>query len=151
MNTLELMDAMSVDACMKGGGVCSANDVLHNTFKRPTYIIVNTAESNRLGSHWVGIYLPDTGPVEFFDSLGKSPSHYHLYFHTFLQSFGSGYIWNKVAYQSPDSTLCGEYCLFFGYYRCRGVSMQNILKTIRIGDDGQMRHFYVTHFRRKID
>ena len=71
MNTLELMDAMSVDACMKGGGVWSANDVLRNTFKRPTYIIVNTAESNRLGSHWVGIYLPDTGPVEFFDSFGQ--------------------------------------------------------------------------------
>ena len=147
MNALELMDAMSVDACMKGGGVWSANDVLQNRFKRPTFLIVNTAESHKLGSHWVTIYLPDTGPVEFFDSLGKSPSHYHPYFHTFLQSFGSGYIWNTVAYQSPDSTLCGEYYLYFGYHRCRGVPMRDILKTLRIGDDGQVRNFYLNHFR----
>ena len=71
MNALELMDAMSVDACMKGGGVWSANDVLQNRFKRPTFLIVNTAESHKLGSHWVTIYLPDTGPVEFFDSFGQ--------------------------------------------------------------------------------
>ena len=93
------------------------------------------------------IYLPDTGPVKFFDSLGKPPKYYHRFFQTFLISFDTCYLWNKVAYQSPDSILCGEYCLFFGYYRCRGMSIRNILKIIRIGDDGQMRQFYLTHFR----
>ena len=149
MNTIELMDAMSFDIAIneQKGGVWSIDELYKQPLKRNKYFIVNTDESNKLGSHWVGIYLPSRGPLEFFDALGKPPEYYHRHLEKWCQSFNSGYLWNNVAYQLSSSTLCGEYCLFYGYYRCREILMQDILKKIKIGDDSQMYQFYVNHFR----
>lgn len=148
MNTLELLFAMYRDVGMRvqGGGVWPADALIHLKCKRPSFFIVNTSEGNNIGTHWVALYLPEKGPFEFFDPLGHPPEHYHAYFKFFLLGFG--YSWNRVAYQAPYSVLCGEYCLYFGYYRCRNMSMRHVLETLRLGDDDQMYTFYSHTFQK---
>ena len=40
---------------------------------RPAAFVVNTDPSRRPGEHWIALYLPTRGPVEYFDSYGKPP------------------------------------------------------------------------------
>lgn len=41
-----------------------------------------------------------------------------------------------------------RYCLYFGYYRCRNMSMRHVLETLRLGDDDQMYTFYSHTFQK---
>ena len=125
----------------EGGGVYAADALLYLKPQRWSFVVVNTSESKSTGSHWVAIYLPEEGPVEFFYFLGRAPGHYHTYFKFFLLQFGRGYLWNKIAYQASDTILCGEYCLYCGYYRSRNLSIRQVLKTIRPKDKEQMHQF----------
>ena len=152
MNSLDLNAFMHYDIGMKkiSGGVWPADALLYLRCTRPMFLIVNTSESNSVGSHWVALYLPSRGPIEFFDPLGKPPFYYHDYFHAFLESFGEGYLWNNICYQRSGSILCGEYSLFFGYYRSRGLTMRQVLARIRMRDDDQLITFYNTVLKPKL-
>lgn len=123
-----------------------ADVLIHLKCKRPCFFIVNTLEVNNIGTHWVALYLPEKGAFVFFYPLGHPPEHYHVYFKSFLLGFG--YNWNMVAYQTPYSVLCGEYCLYFGYYRCRNMSLHRVLETIRFGGDDQIYNFYSHTFQK---
>ena len=49
-----------------------------------------------------------------------------------------GVKYNKKTLQSLDSDVCGMYCLFFLYFRCRGLKMESILQkfsTNRVQND----------------
>ena len=43
----------------------------------PAIIIANTDLSTKSGSHWILFYFYNNGNVEYFDSLGKTLTHYH--------------------------------------------------------------------------
>ena len=43
----------------------------------PAIIIANTDASTESGSHWILFYFDNNGNVEYFNSLGKTLSHYH--------------------------------------------------------------------------
>ena len=58
------------------------------------------------------------GAAEFMDPLGEKPNHYSEHFKTFLQNNSSSYIYNKHVLQSPWSSVCGQYCLFYALHRC---------------------------------
>ena len=53
--------------------ICSADDV-----KRERFVIANTDKRSGPGKHWVTFHFTDTGPDEFFDSLGKTPGYYNF-------------------------------------------------------------------------
>ena len=44
--------------------------------KNPAIIIANTDPSAKSGSHWILFYFDNNGNVEYFDSLGKTLTHY---------------------------------------------------------------------------
>ena len=101
--------------------------------KKPMGLIVNTDPADRPGTHWVSFYFPKKGPAEFFDSLGRSPEHYHPDFKNLLMVHGPDYLHNRGRIQDYDSPYCGAYCLDFLMQRNRGVDYRSFLK--QWGDD----------------
>ena len=88
--------------------------------ERPSFIIANTDDSSGPGKHWVVFYFPKRGKPEFFDSLGKSPSHYGF-------EVRGNFKRNKRKLQASDSRVCGHYALFYALQRSLGIPMEKIL------------------------
>ena len=106
---------------------CIPNFRLLKTRRRAFALIVNLDKNGDPGSHWIALYLPKRcdGVAEYFDSYGHPPTLPSL-----LATLGNykSYIYNDVTLQSPFSTVCGQYCLFYLCHRARRVNPSNILK-----------------------
>lgn len=84
----------------------------------PSCFIANTDVSGRPGRHWIAFYFESPFHIEFFDSFGHTPSAYAfpLLCHAH----------NSLQLQSDFSLVCGQFCIFYLYYRSRGLSLKNI-------------------------
>ncbi len=89
----------------------------------PAVYMFNTDPSHKPGEHWLGVYVGLDG-VEFFDSFGREPTGP---FATFMKKCGP-YVYNPVWLQGPWTAVCGQYCLYYLLKRCRGFSMDAIVK-----------------------
>ena len=130
--------------------IYSADELLnHEIQKRPSLIIANTGLSWTLGEHWTVIYYAEIGGInEFFDSFGRHPSSCNKLFTTFLEQDENKYVYYSKQLQSERSGVCGLYCLFYSYYKCRGKSMHDVIKdsfTINC----EMNDLFVYDFARK--
>lgn len=116
----QLRKILSRDQCLKVNfrGIFARDRVPRCLL--PGFYIWNTGLFASAGEHWVAIYVTEDHNVEFFDSFGKSPKFYGW---DISQSIN----YNKKPLQSLDSDVCGMYCLFFLYFRCRGLNMDAIL------------------------
>ena len=125
MNTLELETYMKADSLISSyyGGVVP-KDLLPLQTVKPSFYVVNLDTSDKAGSHWIVMFHRDDKMTEYFDPLGKKPDEEFVSYLT-LQS--QHYIFNNRRCQSRVSNLCGQYCLFYCYFRSRGYSMQDIL------------------------
>ena len=63
--------------------------------------------------------------VIFFDLFAKSPRHYAIDKHHKMKR---KIIINRMVLQRPMSNVCGQFCMFFGYFLCRGYRLEDILK-----------------------
>lgn len=104
-------------------------DKLRNIKKKPELIICNTDPSSKPGQHWV-LFFFHNDTVDFFDSLGKEMDHYGHEFVDFAKRFSSKFQTSLVRTQPQNTSICGEYCLYFAYKRCDGEKMENIIKSI---------------------
>ena len=57
-------------------GAQPANFLFQFLFQGPKFVVLNTDESDGKGLHWVAVFVPYSGPLEFFDPLGESPETY---------------------------------------------------------------------------
>lgn len=88
--------------------------------------IVNTDSSKEPGSHWIGLYA--RGEIlEYFDSYGLGPLMPDII--KFTKKFKQ-VIFNSVQVQDIESTLCGEYCIFFLKKRFKGESLSQIINEL---------------------
>ena len=110
--------------------------------QRPATLVVNTDPSCRPGEHWIAIYLPKRGPLEYFDSYGKPPEVNSI--QTILARNGGINKINPKSLQGPLSSVCGHYCIYYLLHRCRGQSMETI--TGRFNVDQQRNDRDVLHF-----
>jgi hypothetical protein len=98
-----------------------AADTIPYVIGKPAAIIVNTDEHDKPGTHWVAMYIPKRGCIEFFDSYGIPPLvEGHM---KFLNK--KGVIYNKLELQSFTSNVCGQFCLCFLGSRMNGHSMRD--------------------------
>ena len=86
------------------------------------YFVVNYDQDTHEGSHWVILHKDQKNGNEYFDSYGKPPLLKVL--EKFLRE---EYTCSIKRIQHPMSTVCGQYCLFFIYMRCKGWCMKKIL------------------------
>ena len=123
------------------GGVVP-KDLLPRTAVKPSFYIVNQDTSEKFGSHWIVMFQLDNKISEYFDPLGKEPDSDFMTYMT-LQS--QSYQFNEKRCQNYLSNLCGQYCLFYSYFRARGYSMKDILAMFNEQDwlyNDQMVYFF---------
>ena len=88
--------------------------------------IVNTEDSSNIGKHWIAIYVPLKGNIEYFDPLGLKPTNQEIF--EFIKLNNKNYYFNKFEIQSHSSYKCGLYCLFYILLRAKGISIFKISK-----------------------
>ena len=110
----------------------------------PSAMVVNLDPSHLPGTHWVAIYAPSRRVAYYMDSLGK-PAEGPIY-DSLRRNFGPFHrFWQPI--QSPASTVCGQYAIFFIYTAALGfpvARMRSLLLRNRNPDK------YVEEFVRRV-
>jgi hypothetical protein len=104
--------------------------------KIPALIILNTDNSTGPGEHWCAAYISESKHCEFFDPLGAPPEN-NLLNYSFipqLSKYSNTIEHNIIPVQHITATTCGPHCLFFCFYRARGISLESILKRFYSSD-----------------
>ena len=130
MNTKQIWQALTCNTKTEPyfDGVFPINE-LKNIKDKPELIICNTDPSNKPGQHWV-LFFFHNDTVDFFDSLGKNMEYYGEEFINFAKRFSSKFQISLMRTQPKNTSLCGQYCLYFAYKRCTGEKMDNIIKSM---------------------
>ena len=87
--------------------------------RKPVFYIVNTDVARGPGKHWVTIFHPEHGPVEFMDSAGHAPGYY---------GFKGKFKHYPKRLQAHDSMVCGHYAVFFAIERMKRKALHNVYK-----------------------
>jgi Adenovirus endoprotease len=90
----------------------------------PASMILNTDPHNKPGQHWVSLYFDKSKHCSYFDSFGLLPSEN---IENYIKKFSVSFDCNSKMLQSFCTTTCGQFCLYFLYWRSRGRSMNAIV------------------------
>jgi len=85
--------------------------------RKDNMIVVNT------GNHWVCIYFPKHGPIEYFDPLGHKPTPEIVHF---LTKYKVPYVYNSKKIQGNQSIACGPFAILYASLRLANVKMKSI-------------------------
>lgn len=101
---------------------------------RNNSFICNTANSRSEGEHWIGIYIDSDGYGEYFDSYGFRPS---LIFTNFLETNCVDWTFNTMWLQTPLSTVCGQYCIYWLHSKGLGHDSDTIMNNLNVCNGDQ--------------
>lgn len=108
-------------------GVFSADefpDQPKKEIEKTKFFIFNLSESDEPGSHWVAIMKNPAPHFNcYFDSYGEPPPKDSNFKHFMKHKF----LYNSVQLQSPFSTVCGQWCMFFIAQMCCGVPFDDMV------------------------
>ena len=81
--------------------------------------IVNIDPSTKPGSHWVAFFFDSQlNSLEFFDSYGYPPSYFNFNIRLPDSSHHKPHLaYSSIPLQSLSTTVCGQYCILFCYFR----------------------------------
>jgi len=129
MNTEQIRNVIQRDTLTlkKFGGVFAENNLPKRINVYPYGLIVNSDPDTKPGRHWLAMYFPSQDRGEFFDSFGRRPDFYSKTFVTFLNGHCKNWVCNEKTLQSVNTTVCGEYCIFYLMHRSRGISMSKTI------------------------
>lgn len=90
--------------------VISKNEIKDISFgKKPIALIINLADADKEGSHWVSLVY-NKGTFFYFDSFGLlAPT----IINNKIQDYVNSYIYNTMHIQNIRSGYCGSFCLAF--------------------------------------
>ena len=89
---------------------CFPADKIPPICSYPCSMIVNTANSDNAGEHWVGVYMEENLCL-YFDSFGMPILEENI--HNYLSKYYSTYTYNKCCIQDVKSKACGLFCISF--------------------------------------
>ena len=125
MNSSEIERALRREFSTKGLFVdVFAADQLPQEKEFPGGYIANTDASGKSGEHWVAFYCEKV-VIECFDSFGAKAGSYSPLIQKWLDD--EYQVMQKETIQSVDSTVCGQYSMFFILLKYNGFSYQDIL------------------------
>lgn len=131
MNTVQIENCLKVavsntgsaSKCLGAIPKDEAIRVLKNATSTSKFcFIANTHTADKPGEHWVAYYYSDN-TLEFFDSYGNAPTALNMPYRT---KFRKRLIWNTKPLQSWNSDVCGQYCVYYLFKRCRNIPMCSI-------------------------
>lgn len=143
MNNLEISNILSGEHFF--GGVYSSNNIPKHIENK--FYVINTQESSLPGNHWVVIYFSSI--PEFFDSLGKSPKNYDVFFENHLVFNGPTYKYSTKRVQSANNSLCGLYCIYYCLLRSKGLTFNDIINTLNVICNEDIVKMYVEEYINK--
>jgi hypothetical protein len=95
------------------GGISASDRLPEKVDMYPKAYVANVDKSNKPGSHWIAFWFDSPSHGEFFDSLGQSPETYTFSFVSFLTNNCSKWTCNERILQSPFSSVCGHFCIYY--------------------------------------
>ncbi|KAF6037864.1 hypothetical protein EB796_003833 [Bugula neritina] len=95
--------------------------------------VVNTKPNTHEGEHWVCFAKKENGSSVYFDSFGYPPYNLPEIGDVLEQS--NNWIFNDVQLQSPYSTVCGQYVIFFLTHYARGITPEHIIELLNDNGD----------------
>ena len=128
MKTLDVEESLMSDEMtrMIAGGVDAADQLPRTIPYRPLLYIANTNQHFRPGRHWVVFYFGEEH-IGYFDPLGKEPNNI---IEDYLTLIGpNGYLRNVKRVQGARSVICGQFCLYYTYFKSRDMSVNTILSS----------------------
>jgi len=130
MNTLQINKILNRNSITKYHYIgCFASDSIpFITQYSKVCMVVNTDTSKEAGSHWVAIFS-EYPNVDYYDSLGIWPP-LSLHIRKYLILFTS-VRYNLIQIQHPLKHTCGHHVIFFLFLRCKGISMNKIIKYLQ--------------------
>jgi hypothetical protein len=93
----------------------------------PSAMIVNMDGHDEPGSHWVALYFDKKRRCDFFNSYGVEPKDI---LKAYIEKNSVSYSYNEKQVQKIFTTTCGQFCIFFLFWRVRGVSMKTIMSCL---------------------
>ena len=129
------------------GGVYPCNRLPRIINGKHQLFIANTDPAHKPGQHWVAFYFHHNGKCTYFDSYGLPPMKDA--FVKFMDNNSTAWVYNTKLLQHHNSTLCGEYCIFFAAHICRGVSLTKIQLMFNADtfvNDLVVRNFIYRHY-----
>jgi hypothetical protein len=89
-----------------------AIDTLPNSLRKiPSAYVINSDRASGPGIHWISLYVDERNHAYLFDSYGNSPVFYGL--DTYLNDNCKSWSFNRNILQSPLTSICGAYCVYF--------------------------------------
>lgn len=127
-------------------GVFSCDRISDSLEPFPAGCVVNTDAYGQPGHHWVALYQEKPGVLETFDSYGKNLHFYSPHFDKLFAAYRL--ISQSHEMQSLDSTVCGQYCIFFLLRRCSSEIYSHIIHlfTENKSSNDAMVCQYVNHY-----
>lgn len=127
----------------------------------PICYIMNTDPIALPGKHWIAVYLSIYGQHEFFDSYGRQQSTVAPYLPKIKAAAAaatmagrSDWLENTVTLQSPHTSTCGQYCLYYLSHRCAGRQMKDIVNDFsadRVDNDRLINDYINSTFNTELD
>ena len=150
MNTLQIQKALQENVITRSIflGVFPSDRLPTNIQRHPTCFIANVDSSGEPGSHWIACYISDTQRIEFFDSFGHSPAAFPGPLYTYITRFAE-MDFNPIPLQSNVTAVCGHYCIYYIYSRCRGYTLKEIVAPFvpsHINNDIKVYNFVTKYF-----
>ena len=147
MNTSSLQCIVRCDPTLFNSvvGIFAADELPKRLQSFPVAFIANTDKRMDPGRHWVVFYVSSRTKGEFFDSYGNSPSYYSNAFQKFFDRNGLKLMYNDKRLQGYDSSVCGQYCVYYLMQRCRGMEMKSVVEpfTQNYANNDQFVYSYV--------
>ena len=118
-------------------GVYSLDQIERKTLGSNSGIVLNLSKTNQPGTHWVSLFQPIGGYMEYFDSFAMGPEVKQEIVDFLPEKFN----FNRKRLQSAFNTTCGQYCIYYIYKKSLGNSLQSILD--EFGDNYKENDFRV--------
>lgn len=129
MNGHQIVNFLSLDPFtgpVFGGLAMQNSPELPFVQRNKVMYVLNTDILQGAGEHWCIVYF-EGGKEEFFDPFGQSPNAYGFERLLNKRKQTKKCQHNTVCVQDLLGITCGAHCLFFGFQRCRGLTMREIL------------------------
>ena len=129
MDTVQLERALYAEpTCRdKFKGVYASDRLPQRIKDYPCCYIANVDRSGQKGSHWCAFFFDQEENGQFFDSYGNPPEFYTSRFNTFLNRNCTKWDFNTIRVQSDFTTVCGQYCLYYILFKCKGGSLNDMM------------------------
>ena len=130
MNSKEIFHLMCSDKHIKRifYGVFPRDKLPKKIYKKPGIFIINTDSSDKIGEHWVAIYLDVNGRSEYFDSFGLPPRSTDI--KNFFKKNSNFCKYNTQILQPVFSDTCGYFVFYYAYRKAKGFKMNNIVSKV---------------------